>query len=665
MKNVLLVGNPNSGKTTLFNMLTKSNEHIGNWHGVTVESKEKVFDCDGEKFCLVDTPGIYSLTPFSMEEEVSIQTIQKNAGSKIVNLCDKSNLQRNLYLTMCLLEKRYDVLLAINEIDKKSLYKINVKSISKMLGIDVVLVNASKKTDGQKLKKMIKNSRRNAFLPYLNDNFKSKTEEEKCKIRYEFIDVILKNCTQKVGQTYGKNKIDKFVLNRFFAIPIFLLLMAAVFYLTFFSVGSLLSELMEKLLSFVTTPLMKFISQNTSVWFSSMMEKAVFGGVGSVLAFLPQIVLLFFFLSVLEESGYMSRVAFVFEDILGKIGLSGKSIYTILMGFGCSTSAIMTARTSEDKNAKIKTALLCPYMSCSAKIPIYVVIGGAFFGRVNLLVIMGLYMLGIVLSVFLVWIENKTVLKSDKQNFILEFPPYRKMSAKRIVLVLSKNAKEFLLKIGSIMIATNVIIWFLSSFDFLFRYTANFSGSMLETIGKFLAPVFLPLGFGRWTIVCCLLSGFVAKEVVVSSIAMFNGIDSNQAKLISNSILLSSSAVFFASKASALSFLVYCLLYTPCVSSIVMLRQEVGRKWALFAAISQLVVAYVLAFVVYNVAFAFEIFGFEKTFSFILGITLIGASLSVIVHKFKLAKRCNACNKKCAHFEKCKMSEKIDKKIHL
>ncbi|MDE6583626.1 MAG: ferrous iron transporter B, partial [Clostridia bacterium] len=371
-----------------------------------------------------------------------------------------------------------------------------------------------------------------------------------------------------------------------------------------------------------------------------------------VLSFLPQVVLLFFFLSLFEDSGYLSRIAFIFEDILGKIGLSGKSVYTLLMGFGCSTTAIMTARNMDDKNAKIKTAILCPYMSCSAKIPIYTVIGGAFFGASNILVIMGLYFLGVVVALAISKILDLTVLKSKKQSFILEFPPYRMTSPKRVGKILWKNVKEFLIRVGSVMIAMNIIIWVLSSFTFSFAYvdTAG-QGSMLETIGKVITPIFAPLGFGSWAIIASLVAGLVAKEVVVSSIAMFNGIDTGANKLISNSILLSTSLVCFKSKASVLAFLVFCLLYTPCVASISMLLQEIGKKWTLISIAMQLVTAYVVALIVYNVAFAFEIFGFVKCFSVLLVCFSFLFAVIFIAKKIKNKKICGNCqncnNKRC------------------
>ncbi len=716
MKDVLLVGNPNAGKTTLFNSLTKSTEHTGNWHGVTVDTKKKKFFIDGAEFYLIDTPGIYSLCPLSFEEKTTVEMLEKNYNQKIINICDKNNLQRNLYLTLCLLEQGFDVVLVINEIDKKNIFNIDCQKLSSMLGIDVVYVNAEKgvgidnlknflKKENDKkenfrqfhyvkeLSKKIKNSikideiikkngKKNDFfakncLFYENiivlkayekdEEFFKKYELESkniflqtpensmqilAKARFDFIDEILKKCAKRTHDVYGYSKFDKIVLNKWLAFPIFISVLALIFYLTFFSVGAFFSEILSKLLDLISSPILSFIKNCFGQNFVyDIFNVAIFGGVSTVLSFLPQIALLFFFLSILEDSGYMSRIAFIFEDILGRIGLSGKSVYTLLMGFGCSTSAIMTSRNMDDKNAKIKTAILCPYMSCTAKIPIYTVVGGAFFGAKNIFVILGLYFLGVAVAILISKILDVTLLKSKKQTFILEFPPYRVTSLKRAGLILWKNTKEFLLRVGSVMISMNVIIWFLSSFSFSFKYVAQGEGiSILEQIGKFLAPIFSPLGFGNWAIISSLIVGVVAKEVVVSSIAMFNGIDSGATKLLSASLLLPTSVVFFSSKASVLSFLVFCLLYTPCIASVAMLFHEVGKKWTFISILIQFFVAYVLAYVVYQIYFACEVFGFLQILAILTTIFCVFISIFVIFRKIKRKKlclHCDDCGKDC------------------
>lgn len=670
MNEVLLVGNPNTGKTTLFNSLTCSDEHVGNWHGVTVDTKKKNFIVGQEEFFLVDTPGIYSLMPLSFEEKVAVETIEKCAGKKIINICDLNNLQRNLYLTLCLLERGYDVVLAVNEIDKKPIYKIDYKKLSRTLGIDVVPINAQKKigledlknklksantlsaSNSEKMQKYSEKVRKMCVFEQKTGQNNIKLEQKLSELRYNFIDEILKDCTSKTNVVYGKSKLDKILLNKWLAFPIFLCILATIFYLTFFSVGAFLSDNLGKLLQLITTPLSKWIEGTFGGGIiCDLINVAIFGGVGTVLSFLPQIVLLFFFLSLLEDSGYLARIAFIFEDILGKIGLSGKSVYTLLMGFGCSTSAIMTARNMDDKNAKIKTAILCPYMSCSAKIPIYTVIGGAFFGAKNIFVILGLYFLGVVVAITISKILDKTLLKSEKQSFFLEFPPYRTTSAMRLAKIIWKNAKEFLIRVGSVMISMNIIIWILSSFSFSFKYVAMSGGvSMLEELGKILSPLFVPLGFGNWAIVSSLLAGLVAKEVVVSSIAMFNGIEANATRLLSESILLPSSVVFFSSKASVVSFLVFCLLYTPCMASISMLLKEIGKKWTIISILIQFLSAYFVALVVYNATLLIEQFGAIEFLGLILGVFCVFFAFFSIYRRIKnrnLCSHCDNCHHKC------------------
>ncbi len=688
MLEVLLVGNPNSGKTTLFNSLTRSHEHVGNWHGVTVENKKKEFALEGKSFLLVDTPGIYSLCPLSFEEKVAVKEIFDSENKKIINICDGNNLKRNLYLTLCLMESGCDCVVAVNRIVKSGKQKIDFQKLSKLLGVPVIDIDAEKGRGLEELKKSLSAEKGAYELPYLkkiqlkcvpadryftikayerdeqffqdrgvqpNEVFSQIPDDSMqiiSKLRFEYIDTLLAQCQTDENVVYGKSKFDKILLNKWLAFPVFLLILSGIFYLTFFSFGEFLSTLFGNFLTTITQPILKLIENSlgqNAVY--DFFANALFGGLGTVLSFLPQVVLLFFFLSILEDSGYMARVAFIFEDILGKVGLSGKSVYTLLMGFGCSTSAIMTSRNMEDKNAKIKTAILCPYMSCSAKIPIYTVIGGAFFGAKNLLYIVGLYVLGVVVALVISKILDKTVLKSQKQSFILEFPPYRSTSLKRIASILWKNSKDFLIRVGSVMISMNIIVWLLSSFSFSFSYIRTSGGtSMLEGFGRIFAPIFSPLGFDNWAIVASLLSGLVAKEVVVSSIAMFNGIDSGATQLLSNSILLSSSLIHFSSKAAVVSFLVYCLLYTPCIASISMLLQEIGRKWTIISVIIQLLVAYFVALVVYNLFFAIEIFGFGATFFVLL---MFAISCLAICFVFRLVRgkkfchRCDRCNKKC------------------
>ena len=687
-----LVGNPNTGKTTLFNTLSSSNEHVGNWHGVTVEQKGKIYSFEGQQIKLVDLPGLYSLTALSYEEEVASDFILENKDKIVVNICDASNLERNLYLTLGLMELGCPVVLAVNQIDKRPIVKTNYSLLAKRLGVRVVPINASRKESAKRLneeiialqKEIDKDKKIEYNLPYIKkidfsfvksflpqncDNrlflgIKLLENDEKIKknlkieqnfdgleemayLRYEYIEKVLSECCSEKVKTYGKSKLDKIFLNKFLALPIFIVFLALTFYLTFFSVGAWLSSLLRLCLDkIVGAPLVSFVSQafGETSWVKGLVETAIVGGFGSILSFLPQVALLFFFLSILEDSGYLSRVAFVFDDILSKVGLSGKSVYTLLMGFGCSTTAILTARNMEDKNSKIKTSLLAPYMSCSAKFPIYTVLGGAFFGAKNIFVILGLYLLGVLVALLISLIFEKTALKSKAQSFILEFPPYRMMSAKRVTKVLWQNVKLFVTRVGTTILAMNIIVWILANFSFEFKYTQG--GSMLESLGKLFAPIFAPIGFNNWGLASCLIAGLIAKEVIVSSIAMFNSNFSNID--IQKSLLLPSSVIFFASKSACLSFLVFCLLYSPCLASISVLKKEIGLKWTLMGVALQFAIAYLVSFMIYTSSLLVEAFGLSKSILFLL---VVLAVIFALVYVSKLVR-----HKKCPYCSNCQKS---------
>jgi len=697
--NVILVGNPNTGKTTLFNALTRSNEHVGNFHGVTVEEKAKEYTFDKQRIQLVDLPGLYSLTTLSYEERVAREYFFKEKDAKIISLCDVNNLERNLYLTLNLLEYASDMVVAINNIDNGK-NKIDIKKLSQKLGVKVVNINPSKNEGLEDLNREIIECKSGKELPYIKELHLSKIKEiispyfEKDKLdfyaikiferddgiaekiperayqliekilpknsmeivaqkRYEFIKNILQECVISNHKIYGKSKIDKVVLNRFFAFPIFILILATIFYLTFFSVGKFFSSILVNLVDMcIGTPLHNLFTNvfGESAWITSLVDNALVGGVGTIFSFLPQVALLFMFLSLLEDSGYMSRIAFMFEDVFGKIGLFGKSIYTLLMGFGCSSTAILTARNMEDKNAKIKTALLTPYMSCSAKFPLYVVIGGAFFGVNNIFYIVGLYLLGVAISILLSFLFEKTILKSKEQSFILEFPPYRFPKVKRILKILWDNMKLFVIKVGTLLISMNVIVWLLSNFSFKFSFVPTGEGSMLEILGKLLCPIFIPLGFGSWGVASSLLAGLIAKEVIVSSIIMFNRVKGFSSEQIAKSLRDPNSGVYFANNASVISFLVFSLLYSPCITSIAVLNKEIGRKWTAIGIGIQLVVAYLTALIIYNIFRCIERFGLLPILLSIIVIFMIMLSLILVFTKVKKHK---VCAKSCEFCEKC------------
>ena len=695
MIRVSLIGNPNTGKTTLFNTLTNSNEHVGNWHGVTVEEKAKTIFFKNQQIEIVDLPGIYSLSRLSFEEKVATDYLLSHQTDLVVNICDYNNLQRNLYLTLGLLELGLNVIVVVNQIEKRRVSKISLVKLEEKLGVKVLPVDAADKQSVQQLKTELVNFQERAYsLPYLkllplgqaeiflpkflrqSKNFyaiklleddqdvKQKfaveqtfdMAEKVAKVRYDFIDQLMRECGQKNFGVYGRSRLDKILLNKFFALPAFLLILAAIFYLTFFSLGAFLSDGLSFLLEkFVSSPVLAWLEgvAGKSSWIYSFFEGAIFGGAGSVLTFLPQVALLFVCLSVLEDSGYLARVAFVFEDVLSKVGLSGKSVYTLLMGFGCSTSAILTCRNMEERQAKIKTALLTPYMSCSAKFPIYVCLGGAFFGAGNIFVIMGLYLLGVVVAILTSMIFEKTILKSKEQSFILEFPPYRRLSFKQLFKVLFSSCKDFLSRVGGLIIAMNIIVWVLTNFSFSFGYVAQNGGqSMLEDLGAILAPLFVPLGFGSWGPVSALIAGLIAKEVILSSIAMFNNVEGGQSQL-SMSLCDPTSAVYFSCPAALVSYLVFCLLYFPCLSSVGVLGKEIGKKWTVFGCVCQFVVAYFIAMVFYNFAVLISLFGW---WGVCLGMAIIFAivfALIAVIKRCRLkGRQCDKCKKGCTKIEK-------------
>ena len=659
----LLVGNPNTGKTTLFNSLTKSNEHVGNWHGVTVSEKEKVFNVEGKECVLVDLPGLYSLTPLSFEEEVASEYIFGNSSCPVINICDINNLRRNLFLTLQLKKIANDFLLFVNTFKSSKNDKVLKEKIDeaekalKKLGVKFFIGDASNKKDIKKFKiQLSKTAFEEKSVGPVKNEF-AKNREDFLEVNGKVFKEISKLFEDKIEtkNVYGTSKLDKILLNKYLALPVFFCILFLIFYLTFFSLGACLSNLMRELIQDVIgSKIVGLVKGATNVaWVIDLVETGIIGGVGSVLAFLPQVILLFFFLSLIEDSGYLARVAFLFEDIFSKVGLSGKSVYTLLMGFGCSTTAALTARNMEDKNAKIKTALLTPYMSCSAKLPIYAVIGGAFFGSSNIFIIFGLYMLGVLVAVLLSSVLEHKVLKSKSQSFILEFPAYRMPSMKRVFNILWENVKLFLIRIGTIIFALNIVVWVLQSFSFTFKFVQTDGGtSMLASIGSFLAPVFVPLGFGNWGAVSALVAGLVAKEVIVSSIAMFNGVNVSGDSLKSQTMrsILDPLAVVSFTPASALSFMIFCLLYSPCLATISVFKKEIGTKWTVISIVVQFIIAYLISFFVFNLYKLIELIGVGNGIAVLIAIVAISISVIALIGRLKKKRKCNGC---CGNCEKC------------
>lgn len=698
----ILCGNPNVGKTTFLNSLTLSNEHVGNWHGVTVDFLEKKYVLNNDENIIVDLPGIYSLSCFSYEEEIARDYIYKN-NDNIINLIDSNNLSRNLYLTLQLLELGKNIKLCLNFSNDlhKTKTSIDIKMLSKMLGTNAVLFNAQ---DKLQTKNIIDDKFKNEFkIPYLNDlpideiknivkdNFNNlnninknyiciklleqdeyiinslKLDENQLKkirqfnlkekiveLRYKFIDEVIKKSVKKESsKIYGYNKLDKILLNKFLAFPIFLVVIFIVFYLTFNTLGSFLSENLTNLINnYINAPILKLLNKITaSEFIISFFEDAVLTVLTTLASFLPQIVLLFLFLSILEDTGYLSRLAFVFEDIFSKVGLNGRSVFTLLMGFGCNTTAALTARGLDNKNSRIKSTILCSYMSCTAKIPLYSVILGAFFNN-NIFIIFFLYFLGVLIALFLSVILEKTILKSgNNSSFIMEMPALRLPKIKRILKLIVFNIKDFLVRVSGTIFIFSIIIWFLQSISINFTFiTSTNQTSLLEMIGNFLSPIFAPLGFNSSGCVCALICGVVAKEIIVSTMAIINNVSTLEGTYsLSQSFKDNSSAIHF-NPITAFSFLIFSLLYMPCLATISVYFKELGKKWTIFSIIIQFLVAYLVTFIFYRFLLLFNGLNF---ISILLSLSILVFIIASFTFSFKFIKKpkviCFSCNncKKC------------------
>ena len=653
-----LAGNQNCGKTTLFNQLTGSNQHVGNFPGVTVE--QKIGQVRGQKGCsVVDLPGIYSLRPYTAEEIVTRDFILNQKPDGIINIVDATNLERNLYLTLQLLTLRVPTVLALNMMDELTGNggSIDVQKMAQTLGVPVVPICAAT-ADG--VSELIDEAVRVAegkILPQVYDfcepgpvhrcihavchqiedhaqaagintrfaatwliegdngiedalkldqNEKEliehsvlQMEQERsldrnaalADMRYSFIEKLVREAVVKPRESRQHRRsvqADKILTGKFTAIPIFIGVMFLIFFLTFHVIGAFLSDLLalgiDKLTALTDAALTAY-GLNPVV--QSLIIDGIFEGVGSVLSFLPVIVTLFFFLSILEDTGYMARVAFVMDKLLRRIGLSGKSIVPMLIGFGCTVPAVMATRTLPSERDRTMTILLTPFMSCSAKIPIYGFFSAAFFPQHAALVMIALYVFGILMGILAALVLEKTAFRGRPVPFVMELPNYRLPSVKSVALLLWEKAKDFLERAFTVIFLATIVIWFLQSFDTRLNVVDSSADSLLAMVGQLLAPIFAPLGFADWRCATALISGFIAKESVVSTLE----------------ILLGTSALsaLFTTK-SAVSFLVFTLLYTPCVAAIAAIRREVGSPVrAGIIALSQCCVAYLAAFAVFAI----------------------------------------------------------------
>ena len=661
---IALAGNQNCGKTTLFNALTGSNQHVGNFPGVTVEKKEGSIKKYKEAV-LVDLPGIYSLSPYTAEEVVTRDFLVKEHPDAIINIVDTTNLERNLYLTLQMMELNIPMILALNMMDevRASGNTIHVKKLSERLGIPVIPISASKgegiadlldvvvKTIKQKkptqkldfcqgevhraihsIAHIIEDHAEAAGYPtrfaatklvegdepmfkaldldmsdihiidhiveQMEENLGTDREAALADMRYTYIEALCAECVVKHQETREQQrseKIDRFLTHKYLGIPIFLLIMMTIFWLTFSVIGAPLQDLLSAWIDRFTAMLSNvLIAADVTPWLHSLIINGVCAGVGSVLSFLPIIVLLFFFLSLLEDSGYMARVAFVMDKLLRKIGLSGRSFVPMLIGFGCSVPAIMATRTlSSDRDRKM-TIVLTPFMSCSAKLPIYGMITASFFPNHAALVMVSLYVLGIVVAILSGLLLKNTIFQGNSVPFVMELPAYRLPDAKSVLLHMWEKGKDFLHKAFTIIFIASIVIWFLQSFDWRLNMVADSANSILASIGSIIAPAFAPIGFNDWRASTALITGFTAKESVVSTLTILTGASSD-AQLIAMLTQM-------FSPLSAFSFLAFTILYMPCVAAFAASKRELGSmKEALLTAAYQTLVAYLAALVIFQV----------------------------------------------------------------
>lgn len=655
-----LVGNQNCGKTTLFNVLTGSNQHIGNFPGVTVDRKDGVIKGYPDTL-ITDLPGIYSMSPYSSEEIVTREFLLMDKPKGIINILDATNIERNLYLSMQLMELGIPMVIALNMMDEVRVNggSVRINAIEELLGVPVIPISAAK---GEGIEELVSHAIHVAKYqekPQISDfcskdsavhrcihgimslisdhadkagyperfaaskvvegdslvlkhleleqNEKEMIEhiivqmEEECgmdrasaiaDMRFAYIEDVCKNTVVKPRESKERirsQKIDKLLTGKYTGIPMFIAIMGLVFYLTFNVIGAALSNVLDILITFVTNGVDNLLTaMNVNSVLHALIIDGIFNGVGSVLSFLPIIVTLFFFLSILEDSGYMARVAFIMDKLLRKLGLSGRSIVPMLIGFGCSVPGVMASRTLSSERDRRMTVLLTPFMSCSAKVPIYAFFSAAFFPHYAALVMIGMYFIGIIVGIIMAFIFKKTLFKGEPVPLVMELPNYRMPGAKNVVHLLWEKAKDFLQKAFSIIFIATILIWFMQNFDIRLNVVADSRQSILAVLAGMITPLFKPLGFGDWRLVTAILTGVMAKESVVSTISILFGSTIEMVSVIS--------------AAGAMSFLVFCLLYTPCVAAIASVKKELGGKWAAYVVVIQCVVAWIAALITYIIA---------------------------------------------------------------
>ena len=637
MINVALFGNPNVGKTTVFNILTGSKQYVGNWPGVTIEKKEGFIN---EDIKVVDLPGIYAMDTFSNEEKVSKSFLESGDVDLILNIVDASSLDRNLYLTTQLMQYNKPIILLLNMIDVAEAKGVHIDpaKLEKELGVRVIPIVAKKKEGLENISNEIKSC--------LNTTFNYRKDFGNEINTYKEIEKILSKSMKSDSKNKESisSKLDNIILNPILAYPIFVLALLTLFKFTFEWVGGPLQTLTETLIdTYISTPVDALLA-NSSPWFHSLIVDGIIGGLGGALPFFPLIFVLFLGMSFFEDSGYMARTAFLMDNIMKKVGLSGKAFIPMIMGFGCASPAIMATRTLESEKDRKVTALIAPLMTCGAKVPVYALFVSIFFPKNAAIVTTSLYLLGIVIAIIIALILNKTVYKADIEPFVLELPEYKLPTLSALFKNTWNKAKGFLIKVCTIMFAMSVVIWALSSFNFS-GFTSDINTSFLALIGGLIAPIFAPLGFGDWRAGVSILTGISAKEVLISTMEILYGNLNTVLPTVFTSV-------------SAYAFLVFSALYTPCIAALSTMRKEYGSKMMMISAVYQFVLAWIVAFIVKTLgSLAFEGASASSLVELLVGGIIVLAATFILYKNVKAkGNGCSGCSG-CSSSASCPSSK--------
>ncbi|MCI6692371.1 MAG: ferrous iron transport protein B [Clostridium sp.] len=610
MISVALVGNPNTGKTTVFNALTGSKQYVGNWPGVTIDKKYGFINKDIK---VVDLPGIYAMDTYSNEEKVSRNYLENEDVDLIINVVDATNLERNLYLTTQLMQFNKPILVLLNMMDiaNKRGLNIDTEILGEKLGVSILAISAKNKKGLENIVEEINKSKE--IIPNYNVKFDSENDA------YSYIDKLIHESSKGDGKSnYIGEKIDKVVLNPILAYPAFLIALFIIFKFTFNWFGQPLADALDAFVADTFTPFVEGLIVNSSPWFRSLILDGIVAGVGGVIVFFPIVFSLFVGISFLEDCGYMSRIAFLMDKIMRRIGLSGKAFIPMIMGFGCSAPAIMATRTLESEKDRKMTALLAPLVTCGARLPVYALFASIFFASNQEFVVMGLYLLGIVVAILVGLLFKNTLFKKDEQPFILELPEYKLPSFKNIIVNAWDKSKGFIIRAGTLIFAVSIVVWFLTYFN-MNGFTEEINTSFLAKIGGLLSPIFKPLGFGGWEAGVSILTGLAAKEVIIGTMEIVYG-----------DLAVVLPTMFTG--ITALSFLVFVSLYTPCFAVISVMRKEYGSKMMYISVIYQFILAWVVAYLFKFIATLITggvTLSYTIQFLIFLGILVLGILLLV------------------------------------